>query len=143
MMDQDFYYTIDGNKVAHEIIHGEAIVIHFDTGNYYSMDGIASQLWQWFAAGASRQQILDAFKDIQPDQIQILDAFIYDLVEEGLMEEKVADAGRQPASPLGKHEVTFESPKLARYSDMQNLLLADPIHDADETGWPNLDAESV
>ena len=30
----------------------------------------------------------------------------------------------------------FERPKLGKYTDMQDLLLADPIHEVDEQGWP-------
>ena len=30
----------------------------------------------------------------------------------------------------------FDVPVLIAYTDMQDLLLADPIHDYDETGWP-------
>jgi len=142
-MTQEFYYTIASHKVAHEIIDGEAIVIHFDTGNYYSLAGIASQLWQWFAAGATRQQILDAFQDLQSDQIQSIDAFTDALVKEEILEKNVADAGRQPTSPLPSHEVAFEEPKFSKYNDMQNLLLSDPIHDVDETGWPNVETDTV
>ncbi len=30
----------------------------------------------------------------------------------------------------------FAPPRLQRYTDMQDLLLLDPIHDVDEVGWP-------
>ncbi len=30
----------------------------------------------------------------------------------------------------------FEAPVLESYSDMQDLLLLDPIHDVDDAGWP-------
>ena len=33
-------------------------------------------------------------------------------------------------------EKDYTAPKLATYSDLQDLLLLDPIHDVDETGWP-------
>ncbi len=31
----------------------------------------------------------------------------------------------------------FTEPTVHTYADMQDLLLLDPIHDVDETGWPN------
>lgn len=142
-MDQNFYYRILDQKVAHEIIDGEAIVIHFDTGNYYSLGGISSQLWQWFAAGATRSQILDAFQELQGDQIERLDAFIDSLVKEEILEKNVAEAGRQPAAAIPTHALVFEAPKFSKYNDMQNLLLSDPIHDVDETGWPNMEADNA
>jgi hypothetical protein len=30
---------------------------------------------------------------------------------------------------------------LERYTDMQELLLLDPIHDVDQTGWPRRKGE--
>lgn len=30
----------------------------------------------------------------------------------------------------------FEEPIFHKYTDMEDLLLLDPIHDVDETGWP-------
>ena len=35
-----------------------------------------------------------------------------------------------------KFDQQYAAPKLATYSDLQDLLLLDPIHDVDETGWP-------
>lgn len=139
-MEKATFYTIANRKVAHEIIDGEAIVIHFDSGNYYSLEGVSSQLWQWIAAGASRQQIQDAFRDLRPDQAESLDAFIESLVKEELLEENLSGTGQEPASPLPIGQIAFEQPKFAKYNDMQNLLLSDPIHDVDETGWPNLES---
>ena len=41
---------------------------------------------------------------------------------------------------LGKgfdiNKIPFEEPKLEKYSDMEDLLLLDPIHDVEDEGWP-------
>lgn len=31
----------------------------------------------------------------------------------------------------------FDAPRMEIFSDLQDLLLADPIHDVAEAGWPN------
>ena len=36
----------------------------------------------------------------------------------------------------GHEKPSFNPPSLNKYSDMQELLLLDPIHDVDEAGWP-------
>jgi hypothetical protein len=36
----------------------------------------------------------------------------------------------------GHDKPSFTPPLLHKYSDMQELLLLDPIHDVDEAGWP-------
>ena len=142
-MEPDVCFNISDQKIAHEIIDGEAIVIHFESGNYYSMQGTAMQLWQWFASGASRREILAAFQDLTPGQIESLDSFVGELVKEEILQETAASADRRPMAPLPKRTVAFELPSFAKYNDMQNLLLSDPIHDVDETGWPNLKADKV
>ena len=30
----------------------------------------------------------------------------------------------------------FEAPSLEKYTDMQDLVLLDPVHEVDQTGWP-------
>ena len=140
---QDVYYKIVDHNVAHEIIDGEVIIIHFDTGNYYSLEGIAAQMWQWFAARASRQQILDAFQDLESRQIQNLDEFIDFLLKEELLMITDVAPEQQSTLPLPKREVPFQSPRFTKYNDMQILLMSDPLHDVDETGWPNLEEDKV
>jgi len=130
------YYKILDKKVAHEIIDGEAIIIDFDTGNYYSLNGIAADIWQWVASGASRQQIIDAFREIQPDQIQGLDAFFDQLVKEQILEKSEGNSETNPLAVVPTGEIPFHLPALEKYNDMQALLLSDPIHEVDETGWP-------
>jgi hypothetical protein len=56
-----------------------------------------------------------------------------------------ADAPPSPKEPEPKatgdsaEKSPFVAPKLNTYSDMKNLLLLDPIHDAADGAWPNRD----
>jgi hypothetical protein len=34
-------------------------------------------------------------------------------------------------------------PKLEKYTDMEDLLLLDPIHDVQEVGWPQTSGEKA
>jgi hypothetical protein len=142
-MSSEICYKIVELNVAHEVIDGETIIIHFDSGNYYSLEGRSSQIWQWFVARASRQQILDAFQGIKANQIENFDKFVDILISEGLLLTEPAVAGHQANAPIPKGEVAFEAPKITKYNDMQTLLLSDPIHDVDEAGWPNLEGEKA
>jgi hypothetical protein len=65
------------------------------------------------------------------------------LLDELLQERLVvlgddAEAGRGAVGAGATSAVSrsFTPPVLSRYTDMQDLLLLDPIHDVDETGWP-------
>ena len=45
-------------------------------------------------------------------------------------------ASSSPSVATGR--LAFEAPVLAKYTDMAQLLVLDPIHDVDETGWPKI-----
>ncbi len=44
---------------------------------------------------------------------------------------------RELASVAVRRHGHFEPPKLAKYTNMSDLLMLDPVHDVDEQGWPN------
>ena len=142
-MSQDACYRINSQKVAYEIIDDEVIAIHLETGNYYSMEGVSSQVWEWIVGGASLRQVREAFQDLQADQVQVLDGFIESLVQEELIVGNNGEGGESPAVSLPKGEFVFEPTKFAKYDEMQHLIVADPIHDVDERGWPHLEEDNV
>jgi hypothetical protein len=129
-----FRYQILENKVSHELIDGEVMVLQFDTGFYYSLNDGAARVWQWMAEGATWPQICEAFEPLQPDQAAALEAFAERLAQENLVVK--TEAAAPGASTLPHHEVLFEFPRMEKYGDMQDLLLADPIHEVDDAGWP-------
>ena len=56
-----------------------------------------------------------------------------------------SDGYRKAVGTSSKTEkLGFEAPILQKYTDMQDLLLLDPIHEVDEAGWPhaNLDLQN-
>jgi hypothetical protein len=38
--------------------------------------------------------------------------------------------------PVVSGRLSFTHPQLQKYTDMQELLLLDPIHEVEESGWP-------
>ena len=64
-----------------------------------------------------------------------LDHFLAVLEEEALIvrSEDVMTQALSLEQPLQD----YEPPQLMKYTDMQELILLDPIHDVDEKGWPH------
>jgi hypothetical protein len=66
-------------------------------------------------------------------------AFVNELLDEQLID--VVDAG-EPTNRIEQATATrgarggFTGLRLARYNDLEVMLLADPIHEVDDTGWP-------
>jgi hypothetical protein len=140
-------YRIDASRVAHQIVEGEAIIIDFDTGAYYSAGGAAAEIWNWIQQGASLYEIITAmsqrYSGEQADIARSIDAFVEDLQEESL----IVPVGDEPdegegslafdfSSSHASDRPRFEAPSLDKYTDMRDLLLLDPIHEVDEQGWP-------
>jgi len=121
-MSQSKKYTINTRKAISETIEGETIIIDLETGSYYSMNPSATALWN-----AILEENL-----IPVDKKNILD-FVQNLESEGLILESSSSADK-PLADISQ----FSDPKLEKYDDMQEMLLADPVHDVENTGWPNL-----
>lgn len=141
-------YRVNNPKVVSETIDGEVVMINLESGSYYSTDKIGAEIWNFIEQRAAPVEILHSMnqryvgspKDIE---VAVLD-FMKRLTEEKLI---VADAGGEAASgsivpsPAAAARIPFVKPSVQKYDDMQELLLADPIHDFDEAGWPNKGAE--
>jgi hypothetical protein len=133
-------FAVDPSQVVHETIDGEVILIQLEQGNYYSLSGSGPVIWELLCAGLTSEEILDSLapNGARVDVERQVDTLIRDLLQEELIvpagDEPVARSASTPAANgAGK---TFSEPKLEKYSDMQDYLLIDPIHDVTETGWP-------
>jgi hypothetical protein len=140
----DRVYCIEASQVVSDIIDGEAIMLHRTYGDYFSADGVGGLIWQWIGEGLSRRQILNMLNarfSASPTEIATaVDSFLADLVAHKLVREIVeGDESGAEASiePQSNPDAEFVRPVLHVYSDIRNMMLLDPIHDADENiGWP-------
>lgn len=114
-------YGIDSKRVMSETLEGETIVINLESGNYYSLNRAGSALWDTIV----KHRAIPVEK---PDIAGFLDL----LVKEQLISEESGSGDGQA------DQNAFENPTMEKYEDMREMLLADPIHDVAETGWPKL-----
>lgn len=128
--------------VVHETIDAETILIHLGTGTYYSLDGAGSEIWQLLAAGASRETVMACARDRYLGDPVEVELEVAGLIDELLREELLVEGeARAVANPqrLPPGEVEFVTPVLHAYTDMQEFMLVDPLHDVDEVaGWPSI-----
>jgi hypothetical protein len=143
MQPQD-RFRILAPQVIGEVIDGEAIVVNLETGAYYSLQGIGSVIWSLVEAGATRAAITAAiagrFAGEEGEIAVAVDRLLDELLEEGLIALRTdvpgatAELSDETLSPSAR--APFVPPTLAKYTDMADLLLLDPIHDVGQTGWP-------
>lgn len=139
------YMKINQPQVVHEAFDDEVVIVNLDTGNYYSLEGAGADIWREIERGALVEEISEATThryDGAPDEIKTA---VNKLLDELQREELVTlceSPDREPVGLLsdnhsnGAGKQPFQIPVLNRFTDMQDLLLLDPIHDVDETGWP-------
>ena len=134
-------YQINRPDVMMESFEGEVIIIHMKRGNYYSLRGSAPVIWDMIGQGCSLEKTGDDLAARYPAQEEEVRTSVRKLVEELIAEDLIAPlaaastASDETFSKL-KVDGPFAPPLLERYTDMQELLLLDPIHEVDETGWP-------
>jgi hypothetical protein len=133
-------WQINSPSVAGEILDGELIIMNQASGKYFTSTGIGPAIWQCIDAGMPRPAMLNAVAEScgMPEDLIAVDiaAFVCSLVSEGLIVEASASAGASPIEAPRIGHLSYEKPALSSYSDMQDLLLLDPIHDVSEEGWP-------
>jgi len=135
-------FRVNSPQVISEIIEGELVVINLERGTYYSAEGSGPFIWELIERGMSRSGIVAAMTQQhggETAEIEIgVHAFLDRLLEEELvLELKLGDDPGLPApESVSEAPGPFLRPVLNVYSDMADILLLDPVHDVDETGWP-------
>jgi Coenzyme PQQ synthesis protein D (PqqD) len=133
-------HRINSPSVISESIDGEVVAINLLTGTYYSLQGTAARVWDATAAGLTVDEVVADLTtaydtdgaDIAASVTELLDR----LVAETLLVPGEAPPDPQPLAAAGAPQ-PWHSPQLEVFTDMQDLILLDPVHEVEpEQGWP-------
>ena len=133
-------YRINTPNVMQEVIDGEAVIINFATGSYFSLNGSGTGIWELIEANLSTSAIIGSLNSAYPASEISISTTVTEFLEQLRTDDLLAlDSADKNTTPIQFPEKTgaFTKPELNKYTDMQELLLLDPIHDSDETGWAN------
>ena len=137
-------FRVNTPTVTHETIDGEAVIINLDSGNYYSLVEVGSFIWGLVEKGASASDVQNLVLQNYLGNATDIDRGVQELLAQ-LQQENlivpvdgtgVVNLNQELGSNNGHEKALFNAPMLHKYSDMQELLLLDPIHDVDDAGWP-------
>ena len=139
------YLQINEQNITYEMIDGEVIIIHLEKGHYYSLRGVAATIWDDITKGMTEQMIvansLAGFRGPCEKIAGAVGHFIAELKKEELIisstSQPKATTEDSPQSMSSPEKAVFEPPVLVKYTDLEELLLLDPVHEVDESGWPN------
>lgn len=134
-------YEINAPEVVDEIFEDEIVVINFENGNYFSLRQSAIDIWQGVREGRSIRSIaslLEAKYEIKAEEAEtIVSELVGQLERDGLI--RVSSETKQVLSvPRQTEKLVFAAPLYEKFTDMNDLLVLDPMHDVDENGWPHV-----
>lgn len=133
-------YAVDLARVVHERIEGEVTVIDLHTGSYFGIFGAGVAVWDALVPGADRagcvRTVLAAYDVTEDVAGPAVDELLARLLAAQLLVE--APASDSPSPPVAATDrQPWAAPELEVYTDMQDFLQLDPIHEVDPAGgWP-------
>ena len=129
-------------------IGGEIVAINLGTGHYFSLRDTAHDAFRALAHGACLQQVDDLVTTGGADATAVttdIDAFVAELVAAGLIEPRPPDAPPTEGTPwlegAAASDRAYTPPRLETYTDLEDLMLLDPVPDVDGMGWPRARTE--
>ncbi|MES3035471.1 MAG: PqqD family protein [Gemmatimonadota bacterium] len=132
-------FRLNAPLAVSEMIDGEAVIMNMDSGHYFSARGLAGVLWEWTITGCAVDAMANTLASAFPGEPvhQDIGDFIQSLQSHALvvpMPSTLASATPDAAelATVG----AYQRPVIDVFTDMQDLLLLDPIHDVGEAGWP-------
>ncbi len=147
-MDSSVSLRINSPSVVQDTIDGEVVIVNLKSGSYYSLDGVGADIWSFLEQGNTVDQIVERMARKYDGSRSDIQKGVHTLVTELQGEELVVPAqakaplvpgeAKPEQSPAGSSRPRFLKPTLQKYTDMQDLLLLDPIHDVDDKGWPTI-----
>jgi len=147
-MKKSNQYQVNSSNIIHETIDNEVVIVDLERGYYFSLRSTAAEIWTSILAGLSMDLIVNKLSkhyEIENSQIEgSVSNFIHELLEENIIIPAISGVGAEGVTnqepQVTKYETPDEytNPEIEKYTDMAELLLLDPIHEVDESGWPNM-----
>ena len=141
-------FECNAPDVVFENFGDEVILLNLKSGRYYSLDPIGMVYWDYLVQGVRPADILVHLRAVygrQPAAAEIsphLDALLAEFQSEQLVRPSEASRSiAESAQPKTTLPDQYARPALAKFDDVADILLLDPVHDVGDAGWPNPPAE--
>ena len=137
----DFYIS-NKHLIAAESFDDEIVIVHLENGNYYSLSGSGTLIWNLLEIGTSTELLASWLTEATKADHETIASAVKSIVEALAAADLIVRTGdvtsnARPELPTERLE--FVVPTLSAYTDMQDMLALDPVHDVSERGWPNAD----
>ncbi len=126
------------HHILAESVDEELLVVNLVSGAYYASVGPGDAAFFLLAAGHTAAETAERLAEhygVGLDEVGAqLQPFIETIITDGLLVPRDARLAVEPFA--FSHAKPWSPIELARYTDMEELLAADPVHDVDAAGWP-------
>lgn len=132
----DNSYRLNEPSCIAEAVEDDLIVINLISGRYYNMRQQTVTIWQALAQGVTPATLLNA-NAWSSDQQKQFEQHVSFLIQEQLL-VLVPDSTSQGDAPQIELDGQTNPFHVDVFTDMEEMLRLDPIHDANaDTGWPH------
>jgi hypothetical protein len=139
-MDANMRFDLFDENIISDLFGEEVVLVNLDSGVYYSLRGSATEMWIRIQNNYSISEILadlSTLYDLNSEELtNQINLFIEQLIDEKLIKSSQSMKKVELAFDTNNSKISFPSPILEVFSDMQEILLLDPVHDVDKSGWP-------
>jgi hypothetical protein len=137
-------FECNAPDVVFENFGDEVVLLNLQSGKYFSLDPIGMVCWDYLVQGVRLEDIVGhvrAFYRNHADTEEIaqdLEALLADFQFEQLIRPtQTVRPLAESVEPGTKLPAAYARPALAKFDDVAEMLLMDPVHDVGQAGWPN------
>lgn len=149
-MEASTRFFVSRPQVIQETFDDEIVIVDLDSGNYYSLGKIGADAWNLLEQGRNFGEITQSLAHAYSAETGVVASAMADLLTQLQSENLISQAETRGIEysnsdahsdyQLNAAGEVFQVPTLQKFTDMQELLLLDPIHEVDSSGWPNIKA---
>jgi hypothetical protein len=141
-------YRVNSPQVIAETLGDETINVNLATGHYFNLQQTAVEVWEALARQEPVSTIVPKLQgryDAADGEIENAVARLisdFQAAELIVPEEDDGAPVEAPVVPTVGERQPFVAPTFATFTDMQDIILLDPVHEVDARGWPHAPAGS-
>lgn len=133
-------------SITYQALADEMVIVYLETGIYYSLEPIGAFIWNEMTSGSSMQKIMEElcqrYEELPGEIEKSLKSFVTQLQEENLIiplkeVELTFSFLHTPPCHFSYTKTPYIHPYLSKYTEMQELLLLDPLAESEgmESSW--------
>jgi hypothetical protein len=139
---------VNSPQVISETVGGETIIVNLGTGHYFNLQGTAVEVWDGVVQDEALEGIVarlaGRYAAADGEIAQAVERLLSELADADLVvpeeDGDAADVGVTPEPSAREQLPPFTQPTFATFTDMQDIILLDPVHEVGAQGWPHASA---